>query len=635
MPDLGSRWRERSLRVPLRIGLLFLAGAAILIARARNFYPFMADDAFISLRYARRLLDGFGLTWTDGPRVEGYSNLLWVLGCALLGRLGLDLVSAARVLGMLATLATLAVVAWAYRARAWLACLASLAALVLAGPIAVWAMGGLEQPMVGLWLALGIYHCLPLVTKGENSSTPGRPGLAGIFFGLLALTRLDGLLFGATVATVLFAVEQPRSTKLRTLLHFCLPLAGLVAAQQLFRLFYYGDLIPNTGRAKLAFTTVHIVRGFDYVWNGLVALRSIFVLAIGGMAACIVRKGKPRVVLLTAPLVVWLGYLALVGGDVFPAWRLLVPALVLAVFLIGDGIAASLTFGPTGKWIAGLLLVNAFFLNLHDQKQDRMLDLARSERWEWDGEVVGRFLSSAFSAKAPVLAVDPAGCVPYFSGLPSIDMLGLNDRDLAQHPPADFGQSLSVGHELGNGSYVLGREPDLVLFCLPAGGAQPCFRSGKELVRLQGFRDDYQLTAFEGELPYTFRSLMWVRRESEKIGVQRTAGRVTVPGFLVGDTHTTVSHLDRVGRVVGDLLPGSKAAFKGLALTAGKWKLTADAEGENLLATAATTGSEATAPRPFPFDIELAAPSTIDIEVANPSDKLARLRQIVVESKDR
>ena len=143
MPDLGSRWRERSLRVPLRIGLLFLAGAAILIARARNFYPFMADDAFISLRYARRLLDGFGLTWTDGPRVEGYSNLLWVLGCALLGRLGLDLVSAASVLGMLATLATLAVVAWAYRARAWLACLASLAALVLAGPIAVWAMGGL------------------------------------------------------------------------------------------------------------------------------------------------------------------------------------------------------------------------------------------------------------------------------------------------------------------------------------------------------------------------------------------------------------------------------------------------------------------------------------------------------------
>ena len=36
-----------------------------------------------------------------GERVEGYTNLLWVLGCALVGALGVDLVLAARIRGFL------------------------------------------------------------------------------------------------------------------------------------------------------------------------------------------------------------------------------------------------------------------------------------------------------------------------------------------------------------------------------------------------------------------------------------------------------------------------------------------------------------------------------------------------------
>ena len=76
--------------------LVTLAAAALLLAHAARELPFFADDGFISLRYAQRLLEGRGLTWTDGEAVEGYSNLLWVLGCAGLGALGLDLVTAAR-----------------------------------------------------------------------------------------------------------------------------------------------------------------------------------------------------------------------------------------------------------------------------------------------------------------------------------------------------------------------------------------------------------------------------------------------------------------------------------------------------------------------------------------------------------
>ena len=38
-----------------------------------------SDDAYISYRYARNLAAGDGLTFNPGERVEGYSNLLYVL----------------------------------------------------------------------------------------------------------------------------------------------------------------------------------------------------------------------------------------------------------------------------------------------------------------------------------------------------------------------------------------------------------------------------------------------------------------------------------------------------------------------------------------------------------------------------
>ncbi len=46
---------------------------------------FVTDDAFISFRYARNLVLGHGLRFNPGEHlpVEGYSNFLWVLICAV------------------------------------------------------------------------------------------------------------------------------------------------------------------------------------------------------------------------------------------------------------------------------------------------------------------------------------------------------------------------------------------------------------------------------------------------------------------------------------------------------------------------------------------------------------------------
>ncbi len=50
------------------VGLL---SALVLLLHARSYLPLVYDDSLISLRYAKRLLQGHGLTWTDGEVVEG------------------------------------------------------------------------------------------------------------------------------------------------------------------------------------------------------------------------------------------------------------------------------------------------------------------------------------------------------------------------------------------------------------------------------------------------------------------------------------------------------------------------------------------------------------------------------------
>jgi hypothetical protein len=74
-----------------------------LVQRARAFVPFFADDGFISLHYAARFMSGQGLTWTAGERVEGYSNLLWVLLTGVVGKLSGDYVFGARLCGIRGT----------------------------------------------------------------------------------------------------------------------------------------------------------------------------------------------------------------------------------------------------------------------------------------------------------------------------------------------------------------------------------------------------------------------------------------------------------------------------------------------------------------------------------------------------
>ena len=88
--------------------LLLGALLALTLVHMLQYGACVQDDAFISFRYAANLLDGHGLVYNPGERVEGYTNFLWtVLMAAAMGA-GANPVLASVVGGM----ASAAALAW-------------------------------------------------------------------------------------------------------------------------------------------------------------------------------------------------------------------------------------------------------------------------------------------------------------------------------------------------------------------------------------------------------------------------------------------------------------------------------------------------------------------------------------------
>jgi hypothetical protein len=537
---------------PLLTAGFILPFAVVLLFNVRRYFPFLSDDALISLRYARRLLDGHGLTWTDGPRVEGYSNLLWVLLTAMPGFAGVDLIAAARALGIAGMLLALGAVAGWYGTRGtprvgWFPATVGQWFLAAGAPIAVWAIGGLEAPLVAALLAFAI----PLGFAVLDAVDPPRRTVAtlSMVLGLLCLTRPDGPIFSAAAAAALLIMRRSVALAARVLI---MP-ALLSAAQLAFRLAYYGELVPNTALVKIAPTTARWIFGWEYVAGGVAALAPFSWMAIASMIVLLgPARTRGRALFLGAPAVAWTAYLVFIGGDIFPAYRHFVPLMVIFAFALAEGareIAERLAARPLYLYAVVLVIVALFPTYAQRQNTDKHSVRAIRERWEWQGKEVALLLKRAFERQRPLLAVTAAGCLPYWSELPSLDMLGLNDYYLPRHPPADMGTGF-LGHELGDAAYVLDREPDMIVFTV---GSPPEFRVGQQLAANPDFEERYIPVTIRTR-PLEYAAIIYFNKHSTKLGmgIIHSDSTTTIPGFLLTG-EGAVAQLNAAGTLVGVL----------------------------------------------------------------------------------
>lgn len=441
----------------------------------------LVDDALILCRYAANVAGGAGWVYNPGERVESHSSPLWVALLAVGGRLGLDLPWFSRALGVIAFAALVALAGSAFR-RLLGGPLALALTLVLAGDagLAVWSVSGMET--TGFTLLL---FAAALVMGGAlTSPRAGAAALLGGLAGLLALARPEGLFVGALMVGMFLAaprVAEPagqtrsagdpppddgamaRAGRRWPAAVLWLAVAGGLTG---WRLTTYGDWLPTPVRAKL------VLRG-DALWHGLVQVGvfagrrlPLFLVAaflLPAVFRSLAGRGGRRAG--GAPVAWWslclllvvlalLGQVVLAGGDWMGADRLPGPVVPLLALLAGLGLAG----GRRPRALSpGLLLVGASLtLALTWGHPDSLPPHGHAARR------LGEWLKKTLPADTR-LGVAAAGAVPYFSGLYTVDALGISDPAVVRTPPP-AGAAWKPGHMRYDLQRFLAARPQVIVW---------------------------------------------------------------------------------------------------------------------------------------------------------------------------
>jgi arabinofuranosyltransferase len=426
------------------------------------------DDAYISYIYSRNFARGFGLVYNPGEApVEGYTNYLWTVAIGWGMRFGMNPEAVVPWVGLALTLITVPatfVLALRLGSSQWFAALAAL--LFATRPVlAVHAMGGMETPLFGLLIVLGI---LPRLREPEHSGLREDWTSAG-FLSLAALTRPEGILiYGLLELAELFGVRRSGIAGLtaafrRGLLR-ALPFVLIVGCHLAWRYHTYGDWVPNTFHAKVSTELSVWADGLWYVLKGLIFFGPIFILLpyFTGPSEAKLRRNRFLCLWISSA---FLAYVVYVGGDYIPSFRFLWPIMPLWCALAAASTTSLVTAaaGPvrrSSSWTASLLFL--VLLVAHTS-----WEYLGSYRWESMHErhsqlvEAGRKLNS-FMPEAAWMAVTNAGRLPYFADRRTLDMMGLSDAHIARVQMADSPEL--AGHLKGDGGYVLDRAPEFILF---------------------------------------------------------------------------------------------------------------------------------------------------------------------------
>jgi len=347
-------WRES-------VTVLALALPPLAFAWATWGRRWMSDDGYIYLRVVDQLLAGNGPVYNHGERVETATSPLWVGLLALIKSIlhPVSLPWLAVVLGLLLSLAGLALAQWgAYslwrrgRRRVMLP-LGSLVIVVLP-PFWDFATSGLETGLSFAWLGACFWGLVRLSSGNEPRpdqhavTAPGHiPKWLAVLIGLGPLVRPDFVTFSVAFMILFFVLRPLRDWRDR--LRAGAFALAVPCAYQLFRMGYYGALVPNPAFAKEA-SAANWSQGWRYLidtvkpyWLPL-PLLLIFGFALPSWPAMGNVHKQPERFELKAFVVTLAGaglahglYVVYMGGDFMHA-RLFLPdlfAMLLPVAVIG------------------------------------------------------------------------------------------------------------------------------------------------------------------------------------------------------------------------------------------------------------------------------------------------------------
>ncbi len=458
---------------PMAFGLLAMGAGFLWLLGKR--WTFILEDAYITLRYSRNLYEGFGPVYNPGEEpVEGYTNFLWMIFMSVHFFFTSHPEKLFLFYGRLFGFLVLASTWWEFVRRGefgrrwmWL----GVGLVALNQSTQGWMAGGMETHFFSFLVFFAVARFL----REEFQPLHARRPYSALIMSLALLERPEGYLAGLTCGAILFwrrivfAKGAPGGF-LRVLVWggICALIGG---GHLLWRHHYYHEWVPNTFYAKVpgAYFKVgipYITLYFKYSYLHWSLVAACIAVAI---PAVIFQRRSPlagQLFVLAAITGTYSYYIMYVGGDVFE-FRLMTPTIPLLALMV------PMAFETVGQWVgywtprwswarpateAGLAalggggflamhffgcITNQYKHELYEIGHTSSLQMFENYTWQPQFRAAGEWFRR-FADPKEMLATPSAGMVPYISRLPTLDVYGLNDKEIAHKKIDTRGM---VGHE--------------------------------------------------------------------------------------------------------------------------------------------------------------------------------------------
>ncbi|MCH7947354.1 MAG: hypothetical protein IIC66_06090, partial [candidate division Zixibacteria bacterium] len=393
-----------------------------LYAYIADYLRFIQDDAYITFRYVANYLNGDGLVFNIGERIEGFTNFGWTIYLILWGSLGFDYIAIAAYSGFIfggLSLFLIFVIARDLFGHndSWFSLLA-LFLVALNFSFAYWSPAGLETAAFTLLTLLSIRLYLK------------RNWLLAATLALAVWVRPEGALLAIIFVFIEALLEKrlPKFAITAGAIAFLISIPFLI-----FKLSYYGSILPNPFYAKTAFDLEQLTSGLAYA--GRFFLEYGFVGAGFFIPVLYFKKLSYAVKVLWLFSFVYILYIILVGGDVLKVHRFFLPLFGITAMLAA--VSVRLILKPFSAKSRYLLLVVAAvpllwltyrlpldfvtYYNTNEKIFVSKMNFISNQLKETD--------STNFS-----VAVSTIGKLGYeLVGHDVIDMIGLTDSTIARH----------------------------------------------------------------------------------------------------------------------------------------------------------------------------------------------------------
>ncbi len=467
----GQRGRRRKLSsiVSLSVAsLLFLGWCGWFVERTsffvqgeRHFVLF--DDAMVSMTYARNLVEGHGLNWArEGEPVEGFTSPLWTLLMVPVNVVGIDLrlrsafvqlLSLSLLVGNLLLVRRLSIRFFLCKGpMTWFPAILLTATYY---SLNYWALMGMETGLQALLVTAIVFLAFEIIEGGRR-----RVISLWVLATAAYMTRMDMLILVAVVVGYIALRGAIRRVDLSRWILGVTLFILVAGGYQLFRWWYFGELLPNTYYLKLTGVDLEIrlLRGFLVYLDFLKSFWPVLAVVIAGLVGIPALRARARL-----PLALFLAYSAYsiyVGGDGWEyqeyvtANRFLVFVLPL-VFVVYGALVASLhqlildRFGgrppALRRSLRGGLAITTLALTLF--VNGLILSTGQNQHWRLflmrdrpmlvgsHAEVMAKLKKlDTLIPKDARVATFWAGIPAYFSDYRMVDMFGYSDYHVARMP---------------------------------------------------------------------------------------------------------------------------------------------------------------------------------------------------------